>query len=327
MDIIKLLFGFFALIYGANLFVDGSISVAKLLRIPSIIIGLTIVAMGTSTPEAAVSMLAALKHTNEIAYGNVVGSNIFNILIVLGFAALVRYVPVDRKVIKKDYLFCVFVSLLLVVVTVSGRDISRIDGIILVALMGIYLLISIKDALGGSRDDSKEDKIKISFNIMEPNSKYTLNKSNPIISVILIVFGLSLIIGGGNFVVESASNIAALFGISQKLIGLTIVAIGTSLPELVTSVVASIKGDSGIAVGNVIGSNIFNILFVLGFSAVLSPIPVDISYMLDLVVMIIATLLVFVFSYTGNKINKKEAFIAIVIYIIYMYYSIMRGIL
>ena len=253
MDYLLLVIGFVLLIKGADFFVDGSSSIAKRLRVPSIIIGLTIVAMGTSLPECAVSISAALSGNTGVAVGNAVGSNIFNLMVVCGMCALFCPLTVSRSTLTGEFPFSVFVALLLMVLGWISMTLGRIDGVILLVFFAGFLFWMIRSAQKArSESASDEDEYEI----------------RPIWQCVLyIVGGAAAIAGGGQLVVNAASAIARFFGMSQNLIGLTIVAFGTSLPELVTSIVAARKHEVDMALGNVIGSNIFNILFVLGISA------------------------------------------------------------
>ena len=240
MEYLLLLIGFVLLIKGADFFVEGSSSLAKILKVPSVIIGLTIVAMGTSAPEASVSINAALSGSNDIAISNVVGSNIFNGLVVVGICAFIAGFSTNRDILKRDMPVNIIITAILCFMFIDGR-LSRIEGIILLAGMAAYITCMIISALK-NREEAEDCKIM-------PLPK----------SLLYIAGGLIAVIFGGNLVVDKACIIAANFGVSQNFIGLTIVAIGTSLPELVTSIVATRKGDSGLALGNAIGSNIFNI--------------------------------------------------------------------
>lgn len=303
-----LLIGFIALIKGADFFVDGAASIASLLKIPTIVVGLTIVAFGTSAPEAAVSITAALNNSNAIAISNVIGSNIFNLLAVLGITALLAKVPVPHSIIRKEFPFLLIISVLMVVFVVTGFSLNRIEGIIFLGLIIFYVVWLIKDALDNR---AKIEVAKPAFNFP--------------ISLLLIVGGIAGIIIGGDLVVSNAKAIALAVGLSEKLVGLTIVSIGTSLPELVTSVVAARKGNVDIAIGNVVGSNIFNILFILGLSATITPIPVEMALVTDLAVMLVATGLCFFMAKLNYKLEKKEGYIFLAIFVTYMAYIIIRN--
>lgn len=303
-----LLVGFLALIKGADYFVDGAASIASLLKIPSVVVGLTIVAFGTSAPEAAVSITAALNHSNAIAISNVIGSNIFNLIVVLGMTAIITIVPVPRSIMRKEFPFLIAVSFLTALFIFTGNSLTRLEGIIFLILIIAYVVWLIKDSL------SKRASIEVEKPMF----------SLPM-SFVLIVIGIFGIIFGGDLVVNNAKAIALTLGLSEKLVGLTIVSIGTSLPELVTSLVAAKKGNVDIAVGNVVGSNIFNILFILGLSATITPIPVEFALMFDLVVMLIATLLCFFVAKRNGKLGKKEGIIFLLLFISYLTYIIIRN--
>ena len=275
LDIIILVVGFIALIKGADIFVEGSSALAKNFKVPGVIIGLTIVALGTSAPELAVSTSAAMQGANEIALSNVIGSNIFNLLAVLGVCALIHSVPVDDDILKRDFPISIITTLIVLSMTSFGStltgiemsdnvgDITRTIGIVLIFVFVSYIMILIVNA---KKHTQGEDDIK----------QIPLRKC-----FLYIIIGIALIIAGGQAVVYSAKEIARIAGMSETLIGLTIVAVGTSLPELVTSIVASRKGENGMAVGNVIGSNIFNLLFILGVSSAIHPIQVNLASVYD----------------------------------------------
>ena len=321
LQIVLLVAGFVALIKGADLFVDGSSSLAAIFKVPSIIIGLTIVAMGTSAPELAVSTSAAINGSNEIAVSNVVGSNLFNLLMVLGVCALIKPLPLDNVIKKRDFPFSIIITIALFAAlgvgvlrstdfaTVKMNDtvttLERWMGIAMLVIFVIYLIVLIRSAL---KNKTEGEAVK---------------QMSPLKSVLFILIGIALIVAGGHFVVESAKYIAAAFGMSETLIGLTIVAVGTSLPELVTSVVASRKGENGLAVGNVVGSNIFNILLILGVSGTIHPIGVNLASMVDFGILIAASILVFIFA-LRNKINRPQGAVMILLYVATMVFAIMR---
>lgn len=320
MDYILLIFGFFLLVKGADIFVDGSSNIAKTLKIPSLIIGLTIVAFGTSAPEAAVSITASINGQNGMAIGNVIGSNIFNLLMVVGASGVIKSLIIDKSVLSRQLPFTLITSILLVIFSADMiikkstiNTLTRIDGIILLFLFVLYLYSLINSALKSRNKTIYNSNTSIDSDVIVTEENYSISKS-----IILSVFGLSSIILGGNFVVDSASNIASTFGVSDQLIGLTIVAIGTSLPEFVTSIIAATKGESDLALGNVIGSNLFNILFVLGASALISPMTMDPKLLFDGLFMIFATFITFVFAYRKNDINKFESILLIILYAIYI---------
>lgn len=303
-----LILGFGLLIKGADFFVDGASAVASLLKVPSVVIGLTIVAFGTSAPEAAVSITAALDGSNAIAVSNVIGSNTFNLLAVLGCTAMLKNIPVTQSIMKREYPFLIVVSALMLILIFVDGSLSRLDGMIFLAGIIAYVAWLVMDAL----------KARDHIEVEEP--KYSLT-----VSVVLIAIGIAGIVFGGDLVVDSAREIALALGMSEKLVGLTIVSIGTSLPELVTSLMAAKKGEVDIAVGNVVGSNIFNILFILGISAAITPIPVETALGFDMIVMMAATLLCYVLARLDYKLNKKEALMMLLSFLVYMIYIVVRN--
>ena len=299
-----LVVGFILLIKGADYFVEASSSVAKVLRVPSIIIGLTIVAFGTSAPELAVSTAASLTGNNEIAVGNVLGSNIFNLLVVLGACAAIHPFAV---VLRWDYAASVIAAVLLFVMMAFDQFVSRLDAVILLILFVGFVTLTVRDALN-NRVESEEE----------------IQALSPLKTVVYIVGGIAAIVCGGELVVDSASGIAASFGLSQTLIGLTIVALGTSLPELVTSVVASSKGENGLALGNVIGSNIFNILMVLATSAAVKPIPVSGMSVIDCTFLIVSSVIVWLMCRRNCRIGRAGGGMMLFMYGAYMVYICVR---
>ena len=324
LNILILVVGFAALIKGADLFVDGSASLARIFRVPAIIVGLTIVAMGTSAPELAVSTLAAIEGSNEIAFSNVVGSNIFNILMVLGVCAAVRPIPVDGRALKKDF-FVVTLPTVAVFLLMGGlrlfggellhADMESVAGTvtrpIALALLAVfigYIWLLILQAKKSRREE--ED----SFGF-----KYTKGKS-----VLLILAGAALIVAGGQAVVYSAKEIARALGMTETLIGLTVVSLGTSLPELVTSLVAARKQETELAVGNVIGSNIFNLLMILGISAAIHPVTVNVASVWDLLILIIITVMTWIFALSGKRINRTEGILMVLVYAGVVAFAIIR---
>lgn len=304
---ILLIVGFVLLIKGADFFVEGSASVAKKLHVPSMIIGLTIVAMGTSAPECAVSISASLKGSNAMAVSNVVGSNIFNLLAVCGCCALFAPLAVHTKTLKQEFPFSILVAVLMLALGYFGMRLGRVDGLVRLAVFLLFLVWMVKSALAAreSQQTQEEEAVKEIGNLQ---------------CVIYIILGLLAIIAGGNIVVDSATEIARNFGLSENLIGLTIVAFGTSLPELVTSVVAAKKGEVDMALGNVIGSNIFNILLVAGAAAVVSPMVFLMENAVDLIILIVMSVLVWSFASSDKKIGKGEGVFMLLIYTAYIVY-------
>ena len=308
------LIGFIPLVFGANILVDGASSLAKKLNIPNIVIGLTIVAFGTSAPELIVNIFAALSKNTEIVLGNIVGSNIFNILGILGVAAFIYPLAVKTNTTWIEIPLALLASVSIIILgndsyidNASWSGLSRIDGFILLLFFIIFLSYNIKLAKAG-RD---QDDITV--------KDLTIFKS-----IILLIIGFGLLVLGGRIIVLFAVKFAQLIGIPERIIALTIISIGTSLPELATSIIAALKKNVDIAIGNVVGSNIFNIFFILGLSAVISPVQVIAISNIDMTVNIVASLLLFVFIFTGKerKIEKWEGIIFMLLYISYIYYLI-----
>lgn len=305
---VLLVVGFVLLIKGADFFVEGSSSVAKMLKVPSIIIGLTIVAMGTSLPECAVSITASVTNNNALAVSNAIGSNIFNLMVVCGFCALFNPLYVEKSTLKKEFPFSVVCAVLLLVCGYLGMQLGRADGIILFIVFVAFLVWMVRSALK-ARAAAGDDEYEVL-----PVWK----------CIVFIVGGIVAIKFGGDFVVNGASTVATKLGLSQNLIGLTIVACGTSLPELVTSVVAARKNELDMALGNVIGSNIFNILFVLGIAATISPITFIMENVIDIVILVVMSVLVWAFAWTKKKLDRFEGIVMLALYVVYLVYICMR---
>jgi len=308
MDIIFLVIGIFFLVKGADLFVDGASSIASNIKIPTIIVGLTIVAFGTSAPEAAVSVTAALAGSNEIAISNVVGSNIFNLMMVVGAAAMIMKMHVQTSIIKEEFPILIVASLLLVVFCLTGSSISRIEAIIFLLGIIAYVVRCVMTAL------KDRDNLEV-----EP-AKY-----NTIMAILLGILGMAGIVLGADFVVDGASSIAKALGVSETMIGLTIVSIGTSLPEFVTSVVAARKGEVDLALGNVIGSNLFNILFILGLSGTIIPIPFASSMNIDIFIMLGCTLFVYLIAKTRKSFGFASGLVMVLFNIAYLVFVCIRA--
>lgn len=312
-----LILGFIFLIKGADLFVEGSSSVARSLKIPSIIIGLTIVAMGTSAPETAVSISSSIQGANEIAVSNIIGSNLFNLLAVIGICAFIQPMKITDDIQKRDFPFSILATfilglcLVLGMVFYGGPSLGRIESIILLIIFAVYLFMLLRSALS-ARKNIKEETV--------------IHYHSVPVSLFLIVIGLAGVVIGGNLVVENATLIAEAFGMSQTLIGLTIVAIGTSLPELVTSIVASKKGENDMALGNVIGSNIFNILFVLGIAGSLSPINLpNTETLIDCIILLVVNIAVFFMIKKRKMADKKIGIVMVLMYLAYTAYIFYRN--
>ena len=313
LALVKLVIGFLLLVKGADCFVDGASSVAKKLRIPAFVIGLTIVAFGTSAPELAVSITAAMKGSNDIAIGNVVGSNIFNTLVVLGASAAITPIAVDRGMIKKDYPLSVFAAVLLgvlaldtIIFKADAMSLGRLDGIILLIAFAGFMVMTVKAGMDGRTEEEEVEVLPM------------------VKSILFIVFGLAGIVWGGDLSVEGAKEIARFFGLSEAIIGLTIVAVGTSLPELVTSVIAAKKGESDIAVGNVIGSNIFNLFLILGVSSTILPMNVSGTYLYDIGMLIAVMVLTYLPIAKTKKVTRGMGIAMVLVYVVYTVYLIMR---
>ena len=304
-SIVLLLVGFVLLIKGADFFVEGSSSVARTLRIPSMIVGLTIVAMGTSLPELAVSVTASVAGNNALAVSNVIGSNLFNLMLVCGACALFAPLIVQKDTLKKEIPVSVLCAVLLFVLGISGMEIGRTDGVILLLLFIGFLVWMVRSALKA-----------------HPSGEYKIYPAWK--CALYIVGGAVAIKFGGDFVVDGASAIAVKAGLSQNLIGLTIVAMGTSLPEFVTSVVAARKNEVDMAFGNVIGSNIFNILFILGVTAAISPVAFIMENVVDSILLVLVSILVWVFAWSRLHIEKKEGVVLLALYAAYLVYICMR---
>lgn len=305
MEYLLLLIGFVLLIKGADFFVDGSSSLARIMKVPSVIIGLTIVAMGTSAPEASVSVNAALAGSNNIAISNVIGSNLFNGLVVVGVCAFMAGFKTNPEILKRDMPLNIIVTAILCIMLLD-RHINHIEGIILLISMAVYIAVMVISALK-NRETADECKI------------LSLPKS-----LIFIIGGLIAVIFGGTLVVDNACLIAKDFGVSENFIGLTIIAIGTSLPELVTSITATRKGDSGLALGNAIGSNLFNILFILGMSATICPLNVLSESIIDCIILLVSAVILYVFARTKKTMNRWEGIVCVFLYVGYTAYLLIR---
>ena len=308
IQFVLLIVGFVLLIKGSDFFVDGSSNIASILKIPTLIVGLTIVAFGTSAPEAAVSITSSLTGSNELALSNVIGSNLFNMLLIIGLCALLNELKITEEVLNLDLPFLVFLTAVLTGFIIIGWDLSRIEGIILLILIIAYVAYLVYNAR-----KSSESQV-----VDEPTM-------GVLRSAIYIVGGVAAIIIGADLVVDSASFIAMAFGMSETLVGLTIVAMGTSLPELVTSLTALKKGETELIIGNVIGSNIFNISLVLGASSAISPILVNPEMSVDIALMLFVTVLFFIFGRSQDKYDKKEGAVLVGLFIAYMAFAILRN--
>ena len=304
--IILIIVGFALLIVGADFLVDGASGIAKKFHIPEIIIGLTIVSIGTSMPELFVSITSAIDGYSDMALGNVIGSNLCNLLLILGLSSLIKPVDFQEETRKYEIPMCLLFTIILMIFSNTSGGISRIEAVILLVLFVLFIAYTIYMGKKKSKEDSKVVEEK--------------NKNKTIKNIILIILGIVGLKFGGDFVVNNAVNIAKMFNISEKVISLTILAIGTSLPELVTSVTAAIKGNSDIAIGNIIGSNIFNILLILGVSSVIKPITFNSSYNMDLSILCISTVILALFPIIPpkNKMSRANGLIYVLMYGAYM---------
>lgn len=304
--IILIIVGFALLIVGADFLVDGASGIAKKFHIPEIIIGLTIVSIGTSMPELFVSITSAIDGYSDMALGNVIGSNLCNLLLILGLSSLIKPVDFQEETRKYEIPMCLLFTIILMIFSNTSGGISRIEAVILLVLFVLFIAYTIYMGKKKSKEDSKVVEEK--------------NKNKTIKNIILIILGIVGLKFGGDFVVNNAVNIAKMFNISEKVISLTILVIGTSLPELVTSVTAAIKGNSDIAIGNIIGSNIFNILLILGVSSVIKPITFNSSYNMDLSILCISTVILALFPIIPpkNKMSRVNGLIYVLMYGAYM---------
>ena len=306
ISILLLVVGFVLLVWGADQFVSGASAVARKLGVPPLVIGLTIVAFGTSAPELAVSLTAALKGANEIAVGNVLGSNIFNLLAVAGISAILCPLAASKELTRRDWPISIIAAFILGVFLLTDMRISRIEGLILLAFMAVLLYSQLKPAL---KDRSKVEKTDEHFKTWQ--------------IIFKIVFGLTAIVLGGDWSVDGATGLARMIGLSETVIGLTIVAIGTSLPELVTSIMAARRGENDIALGNVIGSNLFNILFILGASTAINPITVQFTSVLD-TIFLISISIIFLLPAWKGKISRNVGICMTACYIGYTAWLLIR---
>ena len=306
--LIWLMVGFVLLVKGADLFVEGSASAARLLRVPAAVIGLTVVAFGTSAPELAVSVTAALAGSNGIALGNVIGSNMSTRLMVTGLSSMAAAMPVDRGLMNWDFFFSIAVSVVMLAMTAFDRQMGRIDGAVMLALFAYFLYHVFQTAVRERRSAQKERR----------------SLSAPL-SAVYIAAGLGAVVLGSGMVVDCASALASAFGLSENLIGLTVVALGTSLPELVTSMVAARKGENGLALGNVIGSNIFNILLIMGVSSSVSPIQVTVSTVYDLICLILVSCVCWAMGRRKMCYTRAHGILMVGMYAVYMIYVLIRA--
>ena len=310
--VLLIIVGMVLLIKGADWFVEGASSIAKAMKIPSLVIGLTLVSVGTSMPEFSVSLTSSIKGLNDMSFGNIIGSNIFNTFVVIGVSAILTPLVVSKQMKKYDLpiLMGIYLLLMLFSFVISPLVINLWESIIIFSLTIAYTAFLIIR----SKKEMKEEKEEL-----KKQRKWYIN-------LLLVAIGLAGIIFGGNIVVDNASKFAYAIGMSELLVGLTIVAVGTSLPELVTSVVAAKKGENDIAIGNAIGSCIFNVVLILGFCSIIQPATVAWSSLLDVVVMLISAVVLFLFSFKTLKVNRWQGIVMIIMYAAYLTYIILRNI-
>lgn len=313
INILLIVLGAAMVLFGADRLTEGASALARKMHMSEMVIGLTIVAFGTSMPEFVISLMSALKGSADLAVGNVVGSNIFNTLLIIGVAALVAPIAIKKETIKRDCPFGLFASIMLIVFCIDrwspilrGNKISRIDGTGLLLMFAVFMFLMLKDALRSKAEPSESTA-----------------KSIPLwLALIYLLGGLGLLIWGSDIFVDAAVKVAQSLNVSESVIGLTIVAFGTSLPELATSVVAAKKGKAEMAIGNVMGSNVFNILWILGFTSVICPLDINGITIIDLGVMLISMLMFWLFSYTKLKIERWEGLVLTLVFLAYLTFLI-----
>ena len=306
LQLVLLVVGFVMLIKGADWFVEGAAGIARKFGIPQLVVGLTIVAMGTSAPEAAVSITAALKGNAGISIGNVVGSNIMNVFVILGITAAIIAIAIQDSTVKYEIPYLIFISVAFLAMGYTGGSISRLEGVILWALFILYLAYLFRLAKKGSDEEEEENR-------------------SPLFLLLSGIVGAVIIVWGSNITVDSATAIAKMIGLSESFIGLTIVALGTSLPELVTSVTAAKKGSADIAIGNIVGSNIFNILFVIGTTALIIPVPFAANFLIDSAIAIFAAILLWICVLKTKKLTRMGGIIMLLCYGAYFVYLLMQS--
>lgn len=340
--IVLLLIGFYGLIKGADLFVDSASNLAKILKVPALIIGLTIVAFGTSAPEASVSITSSITHNTDLSIGNIIGSNIFNLLCVLGFSCLFAPIIIEKKLIIKDLIFMILGPLLLILFAIlppQNMLISQIEAGVIFAIFLIYLIYTIVSSMKNAKkksenvtaiqngitacnatSDTQENQI---MQEKQEKTAKTRKKTLPL-TLLFIILGLAIIVLCGDLVTNSATQLALKCGISEIIVGLTIVALGTSLPELVTSIIAAKRKENEIALGNVIGSNIFNVFFVLGCAGIFAPLQVSADAFIDICIVFVLFVIFLIYCLFNKNLKKKTGFVMIMLYLAYLAYIILR---
>lgn len=307
LSFVLLVVGFVLLIKGADWFVEGAAGIAARFGIPQLVIGLTIVAMGTSAPEAAVSITSAIGGNAGITVGNVVGSNIINILVILGVTAVIIAVPVQKSTVKIEIPFMIGITAVFLLLGAFDNELGRLDGVVMWALFILYLMYLLRMALKNKESVEEAEEQKPLW-----------------LQLLMLVGGAAIIVGGSNLTVDSATDIAKFFGVSDRFIGLTVIALGTSLPELVTSVIAARKGNADIAIGNIVGSNIFNILFVAGTTALITPVVFQPAFMVDTIIAIAAAIILFVCVLPKKKLTRFGGVVMLVGYVGYFIYLLIK---
>lgn len=302
IDIVLLVVGIVMVLWGADGFVSGASGMARRWRVSEMLIGLTVVAMGTSMPEFVVSLISALKGSADMSAGNVVGSNVFNVLMIVGVSSMFLAMSVERRLLVRDILFVIYSSVILVALSQDG-SLSRWDALVLLMCFSMYMIYSYNVARSGQSESAGDSPVTV------------MGWGRILLFIVLGIFGL---VAGGQLLVSSASSLAREFGMSERVIGLTILAVGTSLPELATSIVAARRGSVGLALGNAIGSNLFNIFFVLGASAFVCPMRIQGLGTLDWVALVGSAVVLFVFGGTGRRITRMEGFVMMLLYFLYM---------
>ena len=311
IETLLLILGFALLIKGADIFVSASVGIAKRLKVPTVIIGLTIVAMGTSAPETIISVTASLRGANALAISNVVGSNIFNLMFIIGLCALIRPLPVKLRDIAKDFWISIIAgALLLGFMLIGGYYIPRLGSLVLLVAFTVYLVMLVRQA---HKARSETESVKENADKPRPMA----------LIVFLAVLGCVMIVMGGQLTVDNATLIAVKLGVTERVIGLTIVGIGTSLPELITCLVACKKGENEFAIGSIVGSNIFNIMFILGLAGLISPLEVDRALIFDTAFLIAGSLVALRFVYSGKHLAQREGAVMLLMYIGYMIFVLM----
>lgn len=329
LAVILLLVGFVLLVKGADFFVDGASNIARYLKISSLIIGLTVVAFGTSLPEAAVSISGVIQGIDDVSFGNIIGSNILNLLLILGVSALILPVVVNEEILKRDLPISILAAIIIIPMYYflhenGSSALVRFEGLILILLLAGFMFLMFKSA-NKTRNDIINSSTLQDSNKSKPKEieAPTMSKSK---SIVLVLIGLIGIVAGGIMVTNGAKEIALFFGMSEWLVGLTIVSVGTSLPELVTSITAAMKKENDIAVGNVVGSNIFNLLFILGFSSLVSPVKINSTAIFDLIFLVVISIIVLIFAFRERKLGRVEGGFLTLMYLGYLVYIIIRDI-